>query len=71
MSLQAFYIAAAAVALLQFVRLRDKRLIALVLLFLCLGVAHIQGEWFAARPWHYLAGVSGLVLVVMIPRRSS
>lgn len=71
MSLQAFYVAATAVALVQLVRLRDHRLIPLVLLFLFLAVAHIRGEWFAARPWHYLAGLSGLALVIVIPRRSA
>jgi hypothetical protein len=71
LSLQAFYVAATAVALLQYARLRDKRLLPLVLLLLFLSVAHIRGEWFAARPWHYLAGVAGLVLVLVIPRKST
>ena len=69
MSLQAFYVAATVVALLRLVKLRDKRLIPLVLLLLFLSIAHIRGEWFAARPWHYLAGLSGLALVIIIPRR--
>ncbi len=69
MSLQAFYVAATVVALLQFLRARDKRLVPLVLMFAFLALAHIKGEWFAARPWHYLAGLAGLVLVVVIPPR--
>jgi hypothetical protein len=33
-------------------------------------VAHHQLDWFAARPWHFAAGVSGLaMLVVLSPRR--
>ena len=69
MSLQAFYVAATVVALLQYLRMRDRRLLPLVALFALLAVAHIRGEWFAARPWHYLAGLAGLVLVAVIPSK--
>lgn len=70
MSLQAFYVAATVVALLQFLRVRDKRLVPLVLMLAFLAIAHIRGEWFAARPWHYLAGLAGLALVALIPRKA-
>jgi uncharacterized integral membrane protein len=70
MSLEAFYVAATLVVLIQFVRLRDLRIVPLLLVFACLAVAHHQLDWFAARPWHFAAGVSGLaMLVVLSPRR--
>jgi hypothetical protein len=66
MSLTGFFVAATVVTLLQFVRVREKRLLPLLVLFACLAVAHSRGDWFAARPWHIAAGVAGLALLVIL-----
>jgi hypothetical protein len=70
-SLQSFYVAASVVALMQWLRLRDRRLLPLLLMFLLLAVAHHQPDWYAARPYHVAAGLAGLALLVMLgrPRR--
>ena len=70
-SLQAFYVAATVVALLQWLRLRERRILALLALFACLMVAHHQPDWFAARPYHLAAGVCGLVLLVLLTPKAS
>jgi hypothetical protein len=67
-SLQSFYVAASVVALIQWLRVRDRRVLPLLALFLFLAVAHHQQDWFAARPYHFAAGVSGLILLVMLGR---
>jgi hypothetical protein len=69
-SLQSFYVAATVVTLLQWLRVRERRLLALLALFACLMVAHHQGDWFAARPYHYAAGVCGLGLLVWLSPRA-
>ncbi len=69
-SLQAFYVAATVVALLQFLRLREVRLLPLVLGLLLLAVAHHQADWFAARPWHIAAGLALLAALAFPSRRS-
>ena len=69
MSLVGFFIAATVVTLMQFVRTRERRLLPLLALFACLAVAHSQTDWRAARQWHLVAGLAGLVLVVVIPPR--
>ncbi len=69
-SLEAFYVAATLAALLQFLRLREKGLLPLVSGLALLAMAHHQGEWFAARPWHLAAGVALLVAVAMLSPRS-
>lgn len=66
MSLAGFFVAATLVTLMQFVRVREKRLLPLLALFACLAVAHSRDNWFAARPWHVAAGIAGLVLLVAI-----
>jgi len=53
------------VALVQWLRLRERRLLVLLALFACLAVAHHQPDWYAARPYHFAAGAAGLALVVM------
>jgi len=68
-SLQAFYVAATVVTLVQWLRLRDKRLLPLLAMFALLSLAHFQGEWFASRGYHVAAGVAGLTLLVMISPR--
>ena len=68
--LVAFYVAATVVTLLQFVRVKQRRLLPLLALFALLAGAHQRGEWDAwGQGFHYLAGVAGLVLlVVLLPR---
>jgi len=70
-SLQSFYVAASVAALIQWLRVRDRRLLPLLLMFLSLAVAHHQSDWYAARPYHVAAGLAGLALLVMLgrPRR--
>jgi hypothetical protein len=68
-SLAGFFVAALVVALMQFVRTRERRLIPLLALFACLAVAHSKEDWRAARQWHLAAGLAGLVLVVVVPSR--
>ena len=70
MSLAGFFVAATVVALLQFLRLRDWRIVPLLALFACLALAHAQDDWFAARPFHLAAGVAGLVLLVVLSPRA-
>lgn len=69
MSLQSFYIAACVVALLHFVRRPDLRRLPLLAMLALLAIAHHQGDFFAARPWHFAAGFAALVqLAVLAPR---
>jgi hypothetical protein len=68
-SLQGFFVAATVAALVQWLRLKEKRLLPLLAMFALLSLAHFQEEWFAARRYHLAAGVSGLVLLVMISPR--
>jgi hypothetical protein len=68
-SLQGFYVAALLAALVQYLRLRDARLLPLLAMFALLAVAHHQDDWYAARPWHLAAGAAGLVLLVVMGRR--
>ena len=69
-SLQSFYVAATAVALLQFLRVRERRLLPLALGLALLAVAHHQPDWFAARPWHFAAGLALLVALASLSPRS-
>jgi hypothetical protein len=69
LSLQGFYVAATVAALVQYLRLKDRRLLPLLAMFALLAVAHHQDDWYAARPWHLAAGASGLVLLVALGRR--
>ena len=62
-----FFIAATVVALMQLLRTRDRRVLPLLLLFVCLAQAHSR-DW--RDPWrdrfHFLAGGCGLVLLLML-----
>jgi hypothetical protein len=70
MGLVAFFIASTVVTLLQFLRLRDRRLLPLLALFAFLALAHFRGEWDGwGRAFHFGAGIAGLaVLVTLSPR---
>jgi hypothetical protein len=68
-----FFVAAAVVTVLQFLRVKDRRLLLLLALFVCLAEAHSL-EWW--DPWkdrfHFAAGFAGLgLLLVLAPRHRS
>lgn len=60
-----FFLAASVVTALQFLRLKDRRLLLLLALFVCLAEAHSL-EWW--DPWrdrfHFGAGFAGLGLLL-------
>jgi hypothetical protein len=66
----AFFVAATVVTLLQFLRLRDHRLLPLLALFLFLALAMSRDDWYAARRFHLAAGLSGLAVLYVLPRPS-
>jgi hypothetical protein len=69
--LVAFHLAAALVTLYRFVRSRDRRLLPLVGLFLCLGAGFHFGPWHAVgRPLLYAAGLCGVALLLMLSPRT-
>jgi hypothetical protein len=67
-----FYVAAMVVALMQLVRTRDRRVLPLLALFVCLAEAHSR-TW--DDPWHdrfHLgAGLAGLTLLFVLGRERS
>jgi hypothetical protein len=65
-----FFVAAAVVTVLQFLRVKDRRLLLLLAMFVFLAQAHSL-EWW--DPWkqrfHFAAGFAGLgLLVALAPR---
>ena len=63
----AFFVAATVVTLVQFVRVRERRLLALMSLFALLALGHSRGEWDPwGRAFHLAAGGAGLVLLVLL-----
>ena len=66
----AIFVASAVVTLLQFLRLRDRRLLPLMALFALLAAGSFRGihdGW--GRAFDYAAGVAGLALLVMLSPR--
>ena len=67
----AFYVAATVVTLLQFLRVKERRLLVLLALFAALAAAESR-EWW--DPWRVvfqlLAGGAGLALLVMLSPRA-
>jgi len=65
----AVFVAATVVTLMQLFRTKQRRLLALAALFVCLALAHSREDW---DPWkkrfHLLAGGAGLVLLVTLSR---
>jgi len=61
-----FYVAAAVITLLQYIRVRDRRLLPLMAMFALLAAAHDQTDWFVARRLHFAAGACGLLLLGML-----
>ena len=70
MGLVAFFVAATVVALLQYLRLRDRRALPLLAMFALLALGHFRGAWDGwGRVFHLAAGVAGLgALVAVSPR---
>jgi Flp pilus assembly protein TadB len=68
-SLAGFFVAGTVVILLQFIRVKEWRLLPLLALFACLALAHAQVDWYAARPYHLAAGIAGLVLLFVLSPR--
>jgi hypothetical protein len=68
--LVAFHLAAAVLVSYQLVRSRERRLLPLLLLFLCLALGFHLGPWNNfGRLFLYAAGICGLVLLfVLTPR---
>jgi hypothetical protein len=65
----AFFIAATVVTLLQFHRVRERRLLVLAALFAFAALGHSRDDPRWARLFHVLAGTAGLALGVMLSRR--
>jgi hypothetical protein len=66
--LDAFFLAAAAAALVLWWRSREPRILTLLAMFLLFAVAHSRPDWFAARPWHIAGGAAGLTLLWQLSR---
>ena len=65
----AFFVAATVVTLLQFVRLRERRLLPLLALFALTAAGHAAEDAGWAKALHLSAGTVGLaILLVLSPR---
>jgi hypothetical protein len=65
-----FFVAGAVVTLVQLVRVRETKLLPLLALFLCLGLAHTYEYWeIWFERFHLLAGTAALVLVFLVSPR--
>lgn len=64
----AFFVAATVVAILQFLRVREKRLLPLAALFALTALGHGLDE-DGAPLFHMAGGAAGLALVVMLAPR--
>jgi hypothetical protein len=65
------FVAAAVVSLLQYLRLREPRLLPLVALFALLAAGVTRGSWETwGRRSYYGALGAGLVLMLMLSRRA-
>lgn len=65
----AFFIAATVVTLLQFLRVRERRLLPLLFLFALTAAGHGATSAGWARALHLAAGTVGLALVLMLTPR--
>ena len=65
----AFFIAAAFVTLLQFIRVRERRLLPLMALFALAALGHATDDPRWAPLFHMASGAAGLALVVMLAPR--
>jgi hypothetical protein len=73
LALVSFYVAAAAIAVWQTLRVRERRLVPLLGVFALAAAGHERGTGDAlGLLCHYGAGVAGLVLLAMLlPRTAS
>ena len=67
----AFFIAATVVTVLQFIRVRERRLLPLMALFALAAAGHAADDSAWARWLHMLSGAAGLALVVMLAPRQT
>jgi hypothetical protein len=67
----AFFIAAAVVTVLQFIRVREHKLLPLMALFALAAAGHAADDASWARWLHLLSGAAGLALVVMLAPRQT
>jgi hypothetical protein len=65
----AFFVAATFVTLLQFIRLRDRRLLPLMAAFALAGLGHASDDPRWAPLFHMSSAAAGLALVVMLAPR--
>ncbi len=65
-----FHVAAALVTLAQYLRIRERRLLPIALLFALGAVGQSQADLTRARRWHAAAGACALVLAVMLSPRA-
>ena len=66
------YVGALVVALLQYLRFRERRLLALMALLTLLAMAHLRGlSWAWANALHIGAGIAALALVFVLSPRAS
>lgn len=65
----AFFVAASLVTTLQYLRVREKRLLPLLGLFALAALGHSLGDSGWERPFHLASGAAGLALVVMLSPR--
>ncbi len=63
------FVGAALVTLAQYLRIRERRLLPLALLFALGAAGQSQEQLVSARRWHTAAGGCALVLVVMLSPR--
>jgi hypothetical protein len=69
--LVAFHLAAAVLAVYQLVRTRERRLVPLLLLFLCEALGHQLGAWdTVGRIFLYGGGACGLWLLLLLTPRA-
>jgi hypothetical protein len=60
------YVGVLVVALLQYLRVRDRRLLPLLVLFALLSAANMRGlSEYWAKIWHLGAGAAGFVVVLL------
>ena len=65
-----FFVAATVVTLLQYLRIRERRLLPLLALFVLLALAHSREAWDPwGRRFHLAAGTAGLALLAMLSPR--
>jgi len=65
----AFFIAATVVTLLQYVRMRERRLLPLLVLFALTAAGHGAQDASWVKALHLAAGTAGLALVLMFSPR--